>query len=109
MKIYPAAGGDPVKDAGGAGEPSGGLYTGTTSEVPGNNNDPGTQDIATYTFTVRRVLMQSGAYADRFGRDHVDRFISDYLVVNQSNLQKYKEHQRKAKLAWSGVDSPGDL
>ncbi len=35
------------------------------------------------------ILHQFGAYADRFGRDHVDRFISDYLVVNQSNLQKY--------------------
>jgi hypothetical protein len=28
-------------------------------------------------------------------RDHVNRFISDYLVVNQSNLQKYEEHRKK--------------
>ena len=42
-------------------------------------------------------------------RDHVDRFISDYLVVNQSNLQKYEEHRRKGKLTWSDQDSPGDL
>jgi len=50
-----------------------------------------------------RILNQFVAYADRFGRDHVDRFVSDNLVVNQSDLQKYKEHQRKAKLAWSAV------
>ncbi|MHC4632982.1 MAG: hypothetical protein ACYS9C_17185, partial [Planctomycetota bacterium] len=55
------------------------------------------------------IFHQFGAYAGRVGRNHVGRFISDYLVVNQSNLQKYKEHQRKSKLAWSGVDSPGDL
>ncbi len=52
MKIYPAAGIDPVNVAGGEGEPSGGFYIGTTSDVPGNNDAPGTQDIATYTFTV---------------------------------------------------------
>ena len=40
-------------------------------------------------------------------RDHVDRFISDYVAANQSKPQEYKEQQRKAKLAWS--DSPGDL
>jgi hypothetical protein len=49
------------------------------------------------------IFHQFGAYAGRVGRNHVG------LVVNQSNLQKYKEHQRKSKLAWSGVDSPGDL
>jgi len=58
VKIYPAAGVDPVNVAGGAGEPSGGLYIGTTAEVPGNNDNPGTQDIATYTFTV-----PAGTYA----------------------------------------------
>ena len=34
MKIYPAVGVEPVKDAGGKGVPSGGLYIGTTSDVP---------------------------------------------------------------------------
>jgi len=59
MKVYPAAGVDPVNVAGGKGEPSGGLYIGTTSDVPGNNDAPGTQDIATYTFTVP----SAGTYA----------------------------------------------
>jgi len=34
-------------------------------------------------------------------KNHVDRFISDYLIVNQSNLQKYKTHRGEAKLVSS--------
>ena len=78
MKIYPAAGVDPVKDTGGAGEPSGGLYIGTTSEVPGNNHDPGTQDIATCTCTVL-----AGTYAI-WGR--VSNAADDSLWVHISNV-----------------------
>jgi hypothetical protein len=65
----------------------------------------------TWKTTAKAGLMARKNLQDvrREVKDHVDRFISDYFAVNQSNQQKHKERQRKAKLTWSGQDSRGDL
>ncbi len=96
MKIYPAAGIDPVKDAGGAGLPSGGLYIGTTSDVPGNNDNPGTQDIATYTFTV-----PAGTYAI-WGR--VSNVADDSLWVHIPDGQYDVPVHSSGWIRWNSID-----
>ena len=97
MKIYPAAGVDPVKDAGGKGEPSGGLYIGTTSDVPGNNDDPGTQDIATYTFTVSTA----GTYAI-WGR--VSNVADDSLWVHIPDGQYDVPVHSSGWIQWNSIE-----
>jgi len=97
MKIYPAAGVDPVKDAGGKREPSGGLYIGTTSNVPGNNDDPGTQDIATYTFTVPTA----GTYAI-WGR--VSNVADDSLWVHIPDGQYDVPVHSSGWINWNSIE-----
>jgi len=53
--------------------------TATTWETPAKAGLMGRKDLQ----DVRREV-----------KNHVDRFITDYLIVNQSNLQKYKKHRR---------------
>ncbi|MHC4488000.1 MAG: LamG-like jellyroll fold domain-containing protein [Planctomycetota bacterium] len=96
MKIYPAAGVDPVNDAAGKGAPSGGLYIGTTSDVPGNNDDPGTQDIATYTFTV-----PAGTYAI-WGR--VSNVADDSLWVHIPDGQYDVPVHSSGWIRWNSIE-----
>jgi len=97
MKIYPAAGVDPVADAGGKGAPSGGSYIGTTSDVPGNTNSPGTQDIATYTFTVPAA----GTYAI-WGR--VSNIFDDSFWVNIPDGQYDVPVYSSGWIQWNGIE-----
>ncbi|MHC4677432.1 MAG: LamG-like jellyroll fold domain-containing protein [Planctomycetota bacterium] len=96
MKVYPAVGVDPVMTAGGKGEPSGGSYIGTTSDVPGNNNDPGTQDIATYTFTA-----PAGTYAI-WGR--VSNVDDDSLWVHIPDAQYDVPVHSSGWIRWNSIE-----
>jgi len=60
--------------------------TATTWETPAKAGLMGRKDLQ----DVRREV-----------KNHVDRFIIDYLTVNQSNLQRYKKHRGEAKLVSS--------
>jgi hypothetical protein len=73
------------------------LYIGTTSDVPGNNDDPGTQDIATYTFTIPAA----GTYAI-WGR--VSNVADDSLWVHIPDGQYDVPVHSSGWIRWNSID-----